>query len=406
MRILLIHSYYERFGGGEVYVQSFIRLLQDHGHEIYFFSFSNDKESEEENHLIMRDRFQVKNKNFLSLFFRYFLRFYFDPFVAFKLRQWIRKVKPDIIHIHANDRFGISVLIALINIGIPVIQTVHAYTIVCMSTLSRRPSDKMCNESHGVRCLAFHCLPLGKFFAIIPSYAIKWALTKRIVNKMIVANPQIQKRLNECGYGKTILIEHFVDIPREYLEKIPIEKGFLLCVGRLTWEKGFQYVIRAMVKVKEKAPYTTLHICGNGPYEENLKELVHELSLDDSVFFHGHLDSLNLKEFYKKSNIIIFPSLCLEICGLVNLEALSYGKPLIISNVSGVEELFQGKKVGFFVDPKDCESFSHSILKILLDENLFLEMGRNAYEMYREKFNPDAHYQKIMSLYKELLTQS
>jgi len=372
-------------------------------YEVFFFSFTEDHEISDETRLVIRDAFHEKDLNFAVLCIRYLLRFYLDPRVALRLRRWIRNIRPDIIHIHANDRFGISVLVALIGAGIPIVQSVHAYTVVCMSDTSRRPSGKICNDSYGMQCLVRNCLPLWKFLAIVPSYAIKWALTKRMVDRMIVANPQVQKRLNDCGYTNTVLIEHFVKEPGSFSGEVPEEEGSVLCVGRLSREKGFHHVIRAMVKVRLAVPGAVLHICGDGPCRVELQRLARELSLDDAVIFHGYLDQSGLEDFYRTANVVVFPSLCLEICGLVNLEALAYGKPLILSNACGIEELFQGKRIGFFVDPTDIESLSERIQKILLDRELFLEMSKNAYEMYREKFNPEIHYQKITSLYRSLL---
>lgn len=403
MRILVIHSNFGQFGGGEIFVGSFIRLLKSHGNKVFLFSFTEGNSVSDDSHLVIRDAFYDKNQNFALLFIRYIFRFYLDPRVVFRLRRWIRKINPDIIHIHANDRFGISVLIALIGTRIPIVQSVHAYTIVCMSDTSKRPDGELCYCSHGMKCLAHHCLPLWKFFAMVPSYAIKWSLTKRIVDRLIVANPQVQKRLYTCGYESPVLIEHFIEKSGSDSGEIPLERGSILCVGRMSREKGFQYVIRAMVKVRQEIPGAVLHLCGEGPFMEDLKHLAIELHLDNAIIFHGYLDSSELEKFYKSANVVVFPSLCLEICGLVNLEALAYGRPLIICKTCGIRELFQEKRIGFFVDPKDSEALTNSILKILLDRDIFLEMSRNAYELYQVKFSPEIHYQKIISLYRSLL---
>ena len=113
MRILIVHSYYGQFGGGEVYVRSFIDLLRSHGHEIFLFSFTEGREIARDTELILRDAFYDKNQNPGIYFVRYLLRFYIDPWVITRLRRWIRVIRPDVIHIHANDRYGISVLLAL-----------------------------------------------------------------------------------------------------------------------------------------------------------------------------------------------------------------------------------------------------------------------------------------------------
>ena len=157
-----------------------------------------------------------------------------------------------------------------------------------------------------------------------------------------------------------------------------------------------------MEKIRQAVPGAVLHICGEGPYEADLILLVNQLNLNDTVLFHGYVDPATLKQYYQRANLVVFPSLCLEICGLVNLEALSAGRPLIISDACGIRELFQGEEIGFFVDPADILTLSKSIQKILRDPGLFLEMSNNAFKLYLEKFNPEIHYQKIILLYRSL----
>ena len=130
MRILIIHSNYGVFGGGEVYVNSLINLLKIHGNEVFLFSFSNNEEYSDDTRLILRDRFYDQEQNPILFFIRYLRRFYIDPKVISQLRHWIRVIRPDLIHVHANDKYGISVLIAVMGFKIPIVQSVHAYTIV------------------------------------------------------------------------------------------------------------------------------------------------------------------------------------------------------------------------------------------------------------------------------------
>ena len=89
--------------------------------------------------MIIKDSFDYRNQNPISSFIAYFGRFYFSPHVCIKLRKWIRKINPDIIHIHANDKYAISVLTALMGHKIPVVQSVHAVTTRCMSESSKLP---------------------------------------------------------------------------------------------------------------------------------------------------------------------------------------------------------------------------------------------------------------------------
>ncbi|MBP1927936.1 glycosyltransferase involved in cell wall biosynthesis [Methanolinea mesophila] len=399
MRILLIHSNYDAFGGGEIYVSSLMRLLKAHGNDTFLFSFSNREEFTDESMCIVRDHFYDRDQYPGSYILRYFARFYINPRIILKLRHWISQIKPDIIHINANDRYGISVLIALHGLRIPVIQSVHAYTVVCMSETSKKPFGELCRYSYGIECFKNRCLPTWKFLAIAPSYALKWNLTKRIVDRIIAPNNQLKQRLLNCGAKNMSVIQHFVDRPLTLPDTSGVEPGNILCVGRISKEKGFQYVILSMLEVRNEFPAAVLHICGDGPYLDELKLLSKSLNLDQAVQFHGYVNQNDLGGFYERANVVVFPSMCLEICGLVNLEALAYARPLIVSDQCGVEGLFIDELT---VNPSDVRLLSGNILSVLKDRDRFQEMSKNSYDLYNRRYSPEIHYERLYREYSEL----
>lgn len=404
MRILIIHSNYGVFGGGEVYVNSLINLLKNHGNEVFLFSFSDNEEYSDDTRLILRDRFYDQEQNPILFFIRYLRRFYIDPKVISQLRHWILVIRPDIIHVHANDKYGISVLVAVMGFKIPIIQSIHAYTVVCMSDTSKKPSGELCSYSYGLTCFHNKCLPFWKLLAIVPSYALKWNLTKKVVDRLIAPNIQLHDRLISCGAKKVAVIEHFVERPSKQPDINSVQKGNILCVGRISREKGFQFVIQAMVKIQHEAPWAVLHICGEGPYLDKLKRISSELKIDNAVIFHGYVNPSDLEAFYERANIVVFPSMCLEICGLVNLEALAHARPLIISNQCGVDELFADRRIGYSTNPSDIIALAENILSIIENPDLFQEMSKNAYALFLERFSPESHYEKLLAAYKAIIS--
>ena len=182
-----------------------------------------------------------------------------------------------------------------------------------------------------------------------------------------------------------------------------MEIGNILCVGRISKEKGFQFVIQAMKKIRQEFPSARLHICGIGPYLNYLKQLSRDLGLDDAIVFHGYVNPSNLAVFYEKANVVVFPSTCLEICGLVNLETLAYARPLIVSSQCGVNELFNGTKSVILANPTNTQDLAEKILKILTDWDLFKEMSKNAFDLYNNRFCPEIHYRNLIIIYEELI---
>jgi len=405
MRILIVHSYYGQFGGGEVYVRSFIDLLRSHGHEIFLFSFTEGREIARDTELILRDAFYDKNQNPGIYFVRYLLRFYIDPWVITRLRPWIRVIRPDVIHIHANDRYGISVLLALRNLDIPIVQSVHAYTLLCMSPTSKMADDRICLQSLGLRCFAKGCLNLKIYLSVGVPYAVKGWLTKKSVDIIVAPNAMLEKRLQHCGYHNISRIDHFVEDfkNRDINSFNDIEPGNILCIGRLTEEKGVQYVILVFAKLIKDIPTASLHICGEGPFHDRLMNLVQEFHLEDRVHFHGFVTNDELQGYYRRANLVIFPSICLEICGLVNLEALASARPLIISNRCGISDLFEGYNQNFIIDITNTRLLQHRIMDIFQDPFITRQLGLQGRKIYENKFSPEVHYQGVIELYSQLV---
>jgi glycosyltransferase involved in cell wall biosynthesis len=402
MRILVIHSNYGAFGGGEVYVNSVIELLKSHGHEIFLFSFDNT-EIVSTDKMVLKDSFNYGNQNLFSSVLAYFGRFYFSPRVFIKLRKWIMKINPDIIHIHANDKYAVSVLTALAGTKKPVVQTIHAYNVVCMGDSSNISGGKKCQQSHGVSCLINRCLPVQRFFALVPPYWLKWYLTKKEVDIIITPNIQVEERIKKCGFLKTVLIKHFVENNHDPQLIDEMEVGNILCVGRLTKDKGFQYVIYALNKIIKIFPKARLDICGDGPYLNDLKKLVADLNLYNFVKFNGSIPYFDLERYYLRSNVVVFPSTCLEICGLVNLEAMKFARPLIISDQCGVSELFENYERSFIFDVTDISLLAEKIMEIISNKNLANHLGFKARVLYETQFSPEIHYNQLISLYNDLV---
>lgn len=403
VQILLIHSRYSKFGGGENYVSSFGKLLEEKGNKVFLFSIDNTESWKNSKEFIFKDNFNINDPNLLRLLIYYLLRFYFHPVLTIKLRKWIQDIKPDVIHIHGNDRYGISVLLAVKDLGIPVVQTLHANDTLCLSRTFKKPDGTFCLHSFSSSCLSQKCMSFSKFFAMVPSYVIRNQLAKRIVDEFFTSNIFLVKRLEINGFKPVFHVPLFV---WKNENPIPPESGNIFCPGTLLEEKGFQYLIRAMVYICRCYPCSILHIAGKGPYSEDLKKVTLELGLNNQVVFHGYLDHQELYHQYAKSSLVVFPSLFLEVSPLVILEAMSSGRPVVAGKNSGINELFSEEKIGCLVDPMEPEQIAKAVCSILNDPNLANLMGQNGRQLFERMFSPDVHYQNIITLYQSAVEKS
>lgn len=167
--------------------------------------------------------------------------------------------------------------------------------------------------------------------------------------------------------------------------------------------KGFEYLIEAGKYLDNDF---IILIAGAGPLFNKLKRKIIDLNLQDKVFLLGRVDNIN--KLLKNCDVFVLPSILrTEAFGLVLVEALFFGKPLITTNVkgSGMNYVNQDGVTGFVVPPRNPIAIAEAIKKICFDRELYLKFSKNAKERFSE-FNIQNIGESIIRLYKELLNDS
>ncbi len=161
-------------------------------------------------------------------------------------------------------------------------------------------------------------------------------------------------------------------------------------VGRLIDWKGMKYLIMAMREVVKKVHGAKLVIGGSGPEKANLERMARDLGLQDSVIFPGYIDASALSEYYHSSDVFVLPSINLngqtEALGVVLLEAMASGTPVIGSNVGGIPDIIQDGYNGFLVPERSPKDLADRIVKLLLDRDLAKRFSANGYKTVNERF--------------------
>jgi glycosyltransferase involved in cell wall biosynthesis len=149
----------------------------------------------------------------------------------------------------------------------------------------------------------------------------------------------------------------------------------------------------------------TLSIAGRGQYERELRELSDKLKLSDSVRFLGHVDRTALQGEYAKSSLVIMPSVWPESFGLVGIEAMSVGRPVIATDIGGTSDWLIDHENGFAVSPKNPEAIAISVVQFFTDDGLRSAMSLNARKT-SEHFSFDVHTDDLLTLYKTIIDNS
>lgn len=179
----------------------------------------------------------------------------------------------------------------------------------------------------------------------------------------------------------------------------------VLSVGRLVDKKGIKYLIMAMKEVIKEFPRTKLIIGGSGPEKENLEKLSESLDLKENVVFVGYIKNADLPKYYASSDIFVLPSIetkggDTEGLGVVLLEAMASGIPLIGSNIGGITDIIKNNETGLLTRPENPEDISDKIVMLLSNKKLRRKFSEEGLRTIKEKFSWDVVTIKFVEFYE------
>jgi glycosyltransferase involved in cell wall biosynthesis len=208
--------------------------------------------------------------------------------------------------------------------------------------------------------------------------ARRW-IESRVLNQsnriVVLSGYTRDKLLNIYGVpeGKIAIIPGGIDLVRfhpaadkravrERLQ-LPRDKKILLTVRNLVSRMGIENLIRAMPEIVKSTPDIALIIGGTGPLKNDLMELSRNLNLEDHIHFAGFIPEAALPEYYQAADIFVLPTIELEGFGLVTLEALASGTPVLGTPVGGTQEILSRLDNRFLFRDTRPESISSLIIE-------------------------------------------
>lgn len=186
----------------------------------------------------------------------------------------------------------------------------------------------------------------------------------------------------------------FREVPG-FIEK---EKNRVICVARLSWEKGLDYLITAWSYVISKISDARLVIVGEGSKRKEIETMINDLKINDSVLLMGNLPHNQTLEEISKSEVFICPSLA-EGLGIVFIEAQACHVPVIGTRVGGIPDVIRDKQNGILIESKSHTEISNSIIELLENRQLRDELVKNA-EISVKKYSWNSILEQIHKIYK------
>jgi glycosyltransferase involved in cell wall biosynthesis len=186
-------------------------------------------------------------------------------------------------------------------------------------------------------------------------------------------------------------------------EKFPAakEKRILLFAGRVSKEKNISFIIKMIPELLEKCPDLVLVIAGNGPYLEYYKDEAQRCGAGSACIFTGYLEREELSLTYGVSHIFLLPSLT-ETQGLVTIEAMLSGVPVVAIGALGTVQVMGGDNGGFMVR-NDSDEFRDRVLDLLRDGDLYRRKSEEA-RRHAQNWTIDSLAGKLADIYREAIS--
>jgi glycosyltransferase involved in cell wall biosynthesis len=184
-----------------------------------------------------------------------------------------------------------------------------------------------------------------------------------------------------------------------------VEPLRLLCIGRLVEMKGFRYAVEAVRELKDRGIQSRLDIAGSGFCERQLKKLAAKLGIRESVHFHTFVTHDRIPDFLCASDIMLMPCIVLSGTGksdglpTVIIEGMTYGLPIISTNVAGIGDVIKHGETGLLVPQHDAVALADAVISLLRDRENALRMADAAQKLVQVLFDSERNMLNLAALF-------
>jgi glycosyltransferase involved in cell wall biosynthesis len=394
VKIVLVHNHYQETGGEDVVFEQERELLECAGHQVVVYCRTN---LEADSYLGIKRLVLVQKA-------------IWNDQVRTEFAELLRVEKPDVVHVHNTwVMISPSIYSACMEAGVPVVQTLHNYRLLCpVGTLFR--DGKICEEcsehtlwrSFRNRCYRgsrAETASVGLMLAVhrarhtwqreVSSYV---ALTEFARNKFVQGGLPAQK----------------VFVKPNFVHPDPLPQSgdgtYAIFAGRLwgTPEVRVTTLLDAWTRLRSRIP---LRIVGGGEQRDQLEKKAISANLD-TVEFTGLLAHDQAIAAIRGARFLIFSSEWYETFGLTMIEAFACGVPVICSRLGAMREIVEDGRTGLHFTPGDVQDLADKIEWAWNHPERMKQMGEQARQEYENKYTAEKNYPQLMEIYRQAIAGS
>ena len=319
----------------------------------------------------------------------------------------IKKFKPDIAHFHNTfPQLSPSVYKACHDNGVPVVQTLHNYRIVCPGAMLLR-DGKSCELCLNGSTVPFYSLKYRCYrnsFTATSSLALMIArnrLTgtyKNFVTRYIALTHFAKERFIRGG-----LPVELIAIKPNYLSnevKVSFEsEDYAVFVGRLSEEKGIKTLLDAWSGVNN----LKLKVLGDGHLRKELEDLSNKSNID--IEFLGFRTQEEVLDIVKNAMIQIIPSECYEGFPMSVLEAFACGTPIIASRLGSLQEIISDGQTGVLFEAMNSSDLLVKVRELMNDHDKRMRLALNARKVFDKEYSQEVNFETLMDIYNDVMRE-
>ena len=412
MKIIIVNKYHYIDGGPERYMFGLSDYLKSLGHEVIplAMAYSKNLPSEYDKYFVqpaggcsetklgrleagLGTRLKVAAQTIYSMTARK------------ALERLIADTQPDLVYcLNIVNHMSPSVIDAAHKYHVPVVMRLSDYNLICPSHLFLR-DGQICTECERgyYRSLKYKCVQ-GSLAATTCRAAGMY------IHKLLGIYKKVNTYVAPAKFMKDTLVR--AGFPEKKIHHIPTfvnsscwtprydNDGYILYFGRLTPEKGIEFLLRAYAESGVGDP---LMIVGDGPddYVDRLKSGIDEISRG-KVNFLGHKSGEELQEIVRGAKYVVVPSLWYDNTPNVVYESFAAGKPVVASALGGLCEQVT-EETGVLVEPGNICELTAAITRLSSAPELLDKMGRSARRLVEQEYGIENHVKRLLGLFEEVI---
>jgi glycosyltransferase involved in cell wall biosynthesis len=383
MRILLVHNFYQQFGGEDQVVLAEMERLKK-THEVYFYSRHNDE-------LLQFGAVQKAQAALATIS---------SGTTKSQIASVVAEFRPDIAFTHnIYPLISPSIYHALHALAVPIVQVIHDFRPLCPNGWFFNSTGicERCKEGNYLHAIRYKCYKdsyvYSSLYAATMSYARNsGALAK--VDAFICLTEFAREKLMSAGISSDRIYIRPNAIDASHITPAIGSGDYVAFIGRLSPEKGLWTLVRAF----EKLQGPVLKIAGTGPLEAPIREYIKEKNIQN-IEMVGFISGEAKTAFLRNCMFTVVPSEWYEMFPLVMLEAWAAGKPVITTQLGAMPELVRDGKNGLLFSLGDVGDLADKIDQLFRAPEMVIQMGTEARRMVETQFSLEANDDLLIDIF-------